>query len=123
MAYRIAVASTDGKMVNQHFGRADTFYILEVSNEHSYRVVDVRKLAPVCEGGNHDENKMRANIKRLQDCRYLLVSRIGAGAEAMMQQYGITSFMIPDLIDEAVKKIIAHVEIEALIHSFSQSAG
>lgn len=33
---KIAVASTDGKVVNQHFGRADTFYILETDENNNF---------------------------------------------------------------------------------------
>ena len=33
MAYRIAVASTDGIVVNQHFGHAERFHIIELNAE------------------------------------------------------------------------------------------
>lgn len=118
MSYRIAVASTDGIVVNQHFGRADTFYILEVTEDHQYSVVEIRHLSPVCRGGNHDARLMEDSVSRLEDCRYLLVSRIGPGAERAVASHGIETCVIPDLIEEAVKKVIAHVEIDALIQSF-----
>lgn len=119
MSYRIAVASTDGIVVNQHFGRADTFYILDVAEDQSYSVAGIRHLSPVCQGGNHDTQAIEDSVSQLEDCQYLLVSRIGPGAEAVVSRHGIETYVIPDLIEEAVHKVIAHVEINALIQSFA----
>jgi len=34
MSYEIAVASSDGKVVNQHFGKATNFLIFEVEGDN-----------------------------------------------------------------------------------------
>ncbi|HEX3075321.1 MAG TPA: NifB/NifX family molybdenum-iron cluster-binding protein [Lachnospiraceae bacterium] len=116
MSYRIAVASTDGKVVNQHFGRAEQFLILEVDAECKYTAIELRELPPICQGGNHDEEAMQRNIDALTDCEYVLVSRIGQGAENALDQHGIRAYVIPDIIDSAVSKLISYVEINKLIY-------
>jgi hypothetical protein len=38
--YIIAVASSDGIVVNQHFGHADKFLIFEVTSDGRFRFID-----------------------------------------------------------------------------------
>ena len=48
-SYQIAVASTDGKVVNQHFGKAERFYIARGDpDEHTYHWVEERKVQRIC---------------------------------------------------------------------------
>lgn len=115
MSYKIAIASTDGKVVNQHFGRADKFYIVVVDDEDQYKPVEVRDMTPVCDGGDHDDDSMKLNIERLSDCEYVLVSRIGISAENLLESKGIGVYVIPDLIDAALRKLISYVGINKLI--------
>lgn len=48
MSYRVAAASTDGKVVNQHFGRAELFHIFEISEDEGYRFLESRKVDACC---------------------------------------------------------------------------
>lgn len=84
--YLIAVASSDGIVVNNHFGRAGSFYIYEVNDDESIDFFEKREVTPICDGGNHSEERLKENLLIFQDCRYLLVSRIGSGAADMAQQ-------------------------------------
>ena len=45
--YKIAVATSDGIVVNQHFGHADKFYIYEIQDD-IFTKVEVRQTAPAC---------------------------------------------------------------------------
>jgi len=81
MKVRIAVASTDGKIVNQHFGRADKFYILVAEVEkRNFIFKGERTVTPVCRGGDHEDIEMHQAVGNLSDCQYVLVSRIGMRA-------------------------------------------
>ena len=44
---RIAVASSDGKMVNEHFGRATQFLVMDV-HDGKIELVEARESAPAC---------------------------------------------------------------------------
>lgn len=116
MSYKIAVASTDGKVVNEHFGRAKQFYILEVYEDGTYKAVELRRLQSVCEGGTHDEDAMNRNVEALSDCRYVIVSNIGQGAENVLESKGIIAYVIPDIIEDAVNKLVSYVEINRMIY-------
>jgi nitrogen fixation protein NifX len=108
MAYKIAVASTDGKVVNQHFGRADKFYIVEVNEKEEYTFLETRETGAACQEGNHSVESLENTVSLLSDCKYVLVSQIGPGAEFELSKKGISAFAISHYIDIAVGKLIKY---------------
>lgn len=112
--YRVAVASSDGIVVNQHFGRAGTFYIYKIDEAAGYSLLEVREVTPVCHGGSHDDEALHNNVNKLADCKYILVSRIGMGAANMMEQSGITPMELPGIIEESIDRLIAYEKIQNL---------
>ncbi|HCD45256.1 MAG TPA: dinitrogenase iron-molybdenum cofactor biosynthesis protein [Lachnoclostridium sp.] len=116
MKYKIAVASTDGKVVNQHFGRAEVFYIVEAdSMDTAFTYEESRKTVPVCKGQEHDETQLKAVAVMLEDCDYILVSRIGAGARAALDQNNIEAFELPGYIEDSIRKLLAYIEVRKLL--------
>lgn len=113
-SYKIAVASSDGIVVNQHFGHADKFIIFEINNSNSFNFIEIRKVEPVCSGRNHDDRKLIDNLRKIQDCKYLIVSRIGAGASTQAERFGITPMELPDMIEESIRKVISFEQIQNL---------
>ncbi len=113
-SYKIAVASSDGIVVNQHFGHADKFIIFEVNNGDSFSFIEIRRVEPVCSYGNHDDGKLIENLRKIQDCKYLLVSKIGTGTSVQAEQLGITPMELPDMIEESIRKVISFEQIQNL---------
>ncbi|MGN0343164.1 MAG: NifB/NifX family molybdenum-iron cluster-binding protein [Roseburia sp.] len=113
-SYLIAAASSDGIVVNSHFGRAETFYIYEVKNDDEIHLVEKREVTPVCNGGNHSDEKLKDNLLKFKDCRYLLVSRIGNGAANMAESLGIEVYELPGIIEESIHQLINYIKIEKL---------
>jgi predicted Fe-Mo cluster-binding NifX family protein len=114
MNCRIGVATSDNVVVNQHFGRADKFLIVDVDGD-DMAITEERYVKPVCDGGEHDDNRLDVNAELLGDCDYLLVSKIGNGAQAVLESKGIEVYEIPDFIEDAITKLLAYVEIQNLI--------
>ena len=112
---RVAVASSDGIVVNSHFGRARDFYIYEVSENEDTVLLEKRELVPICEAGNHDEGRLRDNVKRLSDCDYVAVSRIGMGALRVMNEYGIAAMELPGEIEDSLHRIVVYDQIQGLM--------
>lgn len=104
MSVRIAAATTDGKVINEHFGRACAFYIMEL-NETEYRVLEKRNITSICRQGDHDDGAMQRTVDLLRDCRAVLVSRAGPGAKRALEMGGISVFEIGLPIDEALVKL------------------
>lgn len=112
--YKVAAASSDGIVINQHFGRADTFYIYEVAGAGNYRFLETRTVTPVCNGGNHSDKELRENISKFKDCKYILVSRIGMGAANIVEQSGITPMELPGMMEESLDKLITYEQLQNL---------
>ena len=112
---RVAVASSDGIVVNSHFGRARDFYIYEVSENEDTVLLEKRELVPICEAGNHDEGRLRDNVKRLSDCDYVAVSRIGMGALRVMNEYGIAAMELPGEIEDSLHRIVVYDQTQGLM--------
>lgn len=112
--YKVAVASSDGIVVNQHFGRAKTFYIYEVEGKGQHGLLEIRSVVPVCHGGNHDDKELRNNIHKLKDCKYILVSRIGTVAANLVEQSGIVPMELPGMIEDSIGKLITYEQLQSL---------
>jgi nitrogen fixation protein NifX len=106
MSYKIAVASSDGKVINQHFGRSKQFLIFAVTDDGEYKFLELRENTPPCNAGEHGDVQMANTVELLSDCRIVLVSQIGPGAEQKLNARGIRAYSIPDFIDKALDKLI-----------------
>lgn len=110
-AVRVAVASSDGRYVNDHFGRARQFLVFEIKDDQ-FRFLEVRENVPPCLGGEHDDHRLARTVELFSDCRGVLVSRIGPGAIEALAARGIEAYVIPDFIDEALKRLISSGELK-----------
>lgn len=104
MPYRIAIASSDGKFVNQHFGKAQQFLIVELNDDGSYKFLETRKNKPACTVEGHDST-IEYSLDLISDCDGVLVSQVGPGAADLLIERGIQPIVIPMLIDDALKKV------------------
>jgi len=111
--YKVATASTDGIVVNSHFGKAGRFYIYQMEAGKT-QLVEERNMQPVCDHGDHDEERLVENCRALADCKYILVSRIGYRAAGILEQMGVTPMEIPDLIPAALDKVNTYDQVQRL---------
>ena len=103
---KVAVVSSDGKVVNQHFGKASRFLIFEV-NCNEIRFVEAREITPLCgsaDYGNTDVVLSRT-ISLITDCEALLCARIGRRPQEELRKKGIKTIEAPYFIHEALKNI------------------
>lgn len=90
----IAVASKDGREINQHFGHAERFLIYDVADGEA-RLVDEKKVERYC---TYDaDHPQRAHILRhiaeaLTGCRAVVCAQIGQGPQMEMERLGIDAF-------------------------------
>ena len=91
--YLIAVASSDGIVVNNHFGHAATFYVFEASDDR-IELKEKREVTPVCD--------------------FVLVSKIGDGARAVLESKGIACYEIPGIITDSIDKLIRYEKVNNL---------
>lgn len=104
-SWRVAIASLDGKVINEHFGRAKEFLIVDIKTDGTYHLVERRAVTPLCGGGEHTEQGLIDSINAINDCVAVLVSRIGNGAKKALEINKISVFEQPDFIDDALVKL------------------
>lgn len=109
MKYRAAFASSDGKVVNRHFGRAEKFHIVDIDEEaDNFTYVETRTHAPVCVEFEHSDAALAEAAALIGDCRAVFVARIGQGAQEVLKSHGIQGLEMPYSIEDIV---------DALLHS------
>jgi predicted Fe-Mo cluster-binding NifX family protein len=106
----VAIASSDGKFVNQHFGRAQQFLIVEIKDDGSYEFLERRKNVPSCNPTG--ESTTKDTIELISDVEGVLVSQVGPGAADRLIAHGIQPIIIPMLIDDALKKVYSLMQEE-----------
>lgn len=122
MAYKIAVATTDGVSVDLHFGQTETFYIYEIEEKDGRAVLLEKRTVSEkpdadkgsiskepgcgCMGGQESYVKLAAEL--LKDCSYLLTKRIGRKPYKILEENGIRSLEAPYTLEEAVPKLNAY---------------
>ena len=103
--WRIAVASSDAKVINEHFGRANEIFIIDLVSEGTYTFVEKRATAPISINGEDSQQALSERVEALKDCIAVLVAQIGTLAERALEQNGISVFVQPDYIDSALLKL------------------
>jgi len=105
MSIKVAVASGDGKYINQHFGMASQFLIFELNDEGIYKFLELRENKPACSVEGHCELSMEESVRLISDCNVVLASQIGPGAIDILLENGITPHITPTFIEEALKEL------------------
>lgn len=85
-AVKVAFASTDMQLVNQHFGAAESFAIYAVDMERT-ELLEVVQFGALSKDGNED--KLPAKIEALQGCIAVYTQAIGASAVGQLKREGI----------------------------------
>ncbi|MDR2830808.1 MAG: nitrogen fixation protein [Methanobrevibacter sp.] len=105
---KIAVASTDGKEIDLHFGDAKTFFIFDL-NFSSPELEELRgkKDIPVHE---HTE-RWRSSIDLIFDCKAVLCSKIGKEPHVELRKLGIKVIELNCTVKDGVKECIKHMKL------------
>ncbi len=108
-AVRMAVATSSGRVIDQHFGQAHEFRIYEAS-ARGVGLVGVREVEVYCAGKEEcgdPEADLPATIRALRDCEVVLCSKIGYEPWGELEAAGI----IPngEHAMEAIEEAIAAV--------------
>ncbi|MBO6196051.1 MAG: hypothetical protein J6O03_01055 [Butyrivibrio sp.] len=108
MSYYIAVATSDGEIIDTHFGHATSFLILEVDDFGNYEEIEDREVRPACGGGECHAcagSLMNEIAESLKDVDFVLCARSGPHAEEALRRYGIALLDVMMPISRAVPKI------------------
>lgn len=98
---RVAVGSSDGININEHFGQVKEFLIYDVEASGEYTFLETRENSVVC--GGSEAHKFGAVLELLADVNAVLVRQIGGEAIGALQEKKIAAVSIDGPIDKALK--------------------
>ena len=102
MAEKIALASSTGIVVDEHFAQATTFYIYQKVED---KFIFEEKRICRCPDG-HDTKAFDAIIELLSDCEAIFVNKIGAGAAHYLIEKGKRVFDAPYPVETVLNQVI-----------------
>jgi predicted Fe-Mo cluster-binding NifX family protein len=103
----IAVASKDGREINQHFGHAERFLIYDVDSADA-RLVDEKKVERYCTyDQDHPQRAhlMKAIADALSGCSAVVCAQIGQGPQMELETLGIDSFVADGAIKPTLMEL------------------
>ena len=101
MGVKIAVATSDGKQVNGHFGRAPSFHIYELE-QGRWEFREERENLPACAGHEHSDDALEWTADLIADCGGVIVQQVGSGAVDVLLGRRIMPFMLEGAVEEAL---------------------
>jgi nitrogen fixation protein NifX len=111
---KVAFATTDGRQVDEHFGRAGTFAVYDLTTA-GCRFVEMRKFADgidtavtsTREQGQVHEDAVQGKVDRLADCKLIYLTEIGGPSAARLVKKGIMPMKVkePLSIENALKQL------------------
>ncbi len=123
MSYKIAVASSDGKNINETFGSAKSFIIYEVtddeyikSEERVFQSEITENLPDSCNSkgcrrsngcgsGCVGHGEISEKVEIVSDCRAVVCKKIGFPIQKQLERKAISAFDVSCTIEEALSKI------------------
>lgn len=111
---KIAFATTDGINIDEHFGRAGSFAIYDLSRT-GYQFAELRKFADGIDqavvdtreqGALHDE-VVQDKVDRLADCKIVFMTEIGGPSAACLVKKGIMPMKVKAVvpIEDSIRQL------------------
>lgn len=101
---RIAIATSDGRLVNRHFGNSENFLIVDLFSDGSCELICVREFK--CEEEDcSNEKRIEERIRLLKDCDVIVASRIGLCAleklsdKVVLERQGFVKDALKEIIE------------------------
>lgn len=104
--HRIALASSTGLMVDEHFARCGRFVIVD-AQDGGWRTVETRLVPPANAAGTHNRGDFERAADLLADCDGLFVAKIGPYAAELLLQRGLRVFEAPYAVEFLLQKLQA----------------
>lgn len=101
MGVKVALASSNGVEVNEHFGRARRFVVYEYE-DGQWNYFGSRDNQPACAGHEHSDDLLERTAALIGDCKAVVVDQIGPTAMDLLLARRITPFMLGGTVVEAL---------------------
>ncbi len=103
---KIAVTSTNGRDIDQHFGRAERFLIYDYAagTSQPVEIVTVEKYCSAAPHHDFDHTRFKAVVDLLTDCKALVTEMIGERPRLELEKTGIIPVIAAGAIAAALQR-------------------
>ena len=101
---KIAVATSDDKVINAHFGRTPKFLVFSLEKD-KICFLEERANEPGCSNLIEPKGTMEETIGRIKDCDYVLVHQIGKPMIKQLEEVGVIGLKRPGFIQDALEEL------------------
>jgi predicted Fe-Mo cluster-binding NifX family protein len=119
MSYRIAIASSDGESVNQHFGQARNLLVYEIDDDNNVNFIEDREINLISDEAAHTDRNMHIFAEALNDCSAVFVRRIGAQSAKYLHSRNIRTFEVNFSLNHIFTTLI-YQQIRGRVRLFQQ---
>ncbi|MFZ4857645.1 MAG: NifB/NifX family molybdenum-iron cluster-binding protein [Desulfuromonadaceae bacterium] len=105
MDVKIAVASSDGIIVDEHFGRARSFRIYRLY-DCGYEYLETRENLTPCTGQSYDDTFLVQVASGISDCRGVVAAKISPCAVDAVIMHLMLPFTLPGTVEKAFQSLI-----------------
>ena len=104
---KVAFASQDGEMVDQHFGSAQGFFVYDIDGD-SAELIAQKLFGKELKDGNED--KLKPKLKWLLGCDLVYCGSVGGSATKQLVTIGVTPIVVKEGPD--VEELIEELQSE-----------
>jgi nitrogen fixation protein NifX len=116
---KVAFATSDGKNVNEHFGRAGMFAVYDLTRE-GFAFMEIRRFADGVDtaivqtkgAGQLHDARVEEKVGRLSDCKIVYLTEIGGPSAARLIKKGMMPIKVKEVvsIEESLKRLLETVK-------------
>ena len=106
--HRVAVASSDGEFVDEHFGNALYYQVYDEGPGGEWSLIETRKVSAGCGAESGCGGVGCSLAERLFDCEAIFVLRIGPSAAAGAIAAGLRVFEAGGPVDDMLDYVAAN---------------
>jgi predicted Fe-Mo cluster-binding NifX family protein len=106
MAYRIAVATSDGKRIDSHFGEAEGWAIYEIDSG-AVRFVERRRTEALSRSADGHGRALAATLEALKDCPIVAAAAVGGSVRRELDAEGKLVVMAEGEVEGLLAKAAA----------------
>lgn len=110
MSVRVGFATTDGSIINEHFGHAEFWDVYDLGEEAEF--VETRKVKAEC--SCHNKKVFDDMLSTLNDCQVIIVAKIGEEAAYHVINSGKRVFEAAGDLYQIAKRLIENHILDSL---------
>lgn len=107
MSFKVAVVSSNGSFIDQHFGQALSFLIFEIKENGEFKLIESRDNIPPSDNLENHKNALAFSAELIFDCNDVIASKFGPGALKALKLLNIQAYVVNDEINVALTQLFS----------------